>query len=131
MYTINDDYQLVNAGNCLAAPTDTLLLPPQGEYDPQNYALCRENQPHDLFPPCTCCYGALQEDGMICRLDGECPLATLDDLHLCPDCGTSLASCHAQSEAECPEPTRAAVRLLRILWSMAVQYRDPKLFFKH
>ena len=68
---------------------------------------------------------------MICRLDSECPLATLDDLHLCPDCGTDLASCHAQSEAECPDPTRAAVRLLRILWSMAVQCHDPRLFFKH
>ena len=32
----------------------------------------------------------------------------------------------------CPVgPTRAAVRLLRILWSMAVQYRDPNLFFNH
>ena len=64
-------------------------------------------------------------------LGGECPLVALDDLHLCPDCNTSLASCHAQSASECPEPTRAAVRLLRILWSMAVQYRDPNLFFNH
>ena len=88
MYTINDDYQPVNAGNYLAEDrANTLLQRPQGACDRQNYALCRESQPHVLFLPCTCCYGALQED----------PLATLDDLRLCPDCGTSLASCHAQS----------------------------------
>ena len=28
VYTINDDYQPVNAGNYLAAPAETLLLPP-------------------------------------------------------------------------------------------------------
>ena len=132
VYTIGEDYQPVNAGNCLAKRgAGALLLPPPTEYDLQNYALCRENQPHDLFPPCTSCYGALQEDGVICRLDNECPLTALDDMHLCPDCSSSLASCHAQSETECPEPTRAAVRLLRILWSMAVQCRDPSFFFEH
>ena len=93
--------------------------------------MCRENQSHDLFPPCTCCYGALQEDGVIYRLDGDCPLMVLDDLHLCSDCSTRLASYHAQSATECPEPTRAAVRLPRILWSMAVQYKGPNLFSNH
>jgi hypothetical protein len=58
-------------------------------------------------------------------------MVALDNLHMCPDCSSSLAACHAQSTAECPEPTRAAVRLLRILWSMAVQYKDPNLFFNH
>ena len=104
---------------------------PPAAYDPGTLAMRRENQHNDLFPPCTCCYGALQEDGVICRLDGECPLMVLDNLHLRPDYSATLAPCHAQSATECPESTRAAVRLLRILWSMAVQYRDPNLFFSH
>ena len=135
VYTIDSGYQAAIKGNYLAeSREDKMLVVLPGAptaFDRDNYAMCRESQPHGLFPPCTSCYGALQEDGMICRLDNECPLVELDNLHLCPDCGKSLASCHAQSASECPEPTRAAVRLLRILWSMAVQYRDPNLFFNH
>ena len=137
VYTINDNYQAVDIGNYLAEDrTDTLPAPgPLGtfatSYDLDTYTMCRENQPHDLFPPCNCCYGALQDDGVICRLDTQCPLMVLDNLHMCPDCNSSLAACHPQAATECPEPTRAAVRLLRILWSMTVQYKDPNLCFSH
>ena len=137
VYTTNDEHQPVLVGNYLAKERIDALPAPgrQGEfatsYDLETYTMCRESQPHDLFPPCTCCYGALQDEGVICRLDADCPMVALDNLHMCPDCSLSLAACHAQSTAECPEPTRAAVRLLRILWSMAVQCKDPNLFFIH
>ena len=104
MYTIDSEYQAAIKGNYLAENRENeMLVALPGAptaFDRDNYAMCRENQPHDLFPPCTSCYGALQEDGMICRLDDECPLVALDNLHLCPDCGKNLASCHAQSASE-------------------------------
>ena len=141
VYTMDSDYQPVEVGNHLTdkeamveiMPTNMQLEQLIYSYDEDNYADCREAHPHDLFPPCTSCFGALQDQGNICRLDGECPLAGLDDTHMCPDCSSSLAACHAQSQSatECPEPTRVAVRLHRILWGMAVQENDPRLFFNH
>ena len=77
VYTINDDFQSVDIGNYLAegrSDNIPIEMPPgkfASSYDPETYAMCRENQPHDMFPPCTSCFGALQDEGIVGRLDAD------------------------------------------------------------
>ena len=79
MYTIDTDCQAVEVGNYLtdwATMMEVMPVNMQPEqfaasYDPNNYTMCREANPHDLSPPCTYCVGALQDEGNICRLDAE------------------------------------------------------------
>ena len=95
---------------------------------PELYETLRQHQPHETFPPCTTCHGALMHARQPCRSDSQCAMTAVNDTGNCPDCQLSLAECHRSA---CREPTRVAMSLLQALWNAAEVAQDPGFYWQH
>ena len=90
------------------------------------YEILRQHQPHETFPPCTTCHGALMHVRQPCRSDSQCAMAAVNDTGNCHDCRLSLAECHRSA---CRELTRVVIGILQALWTTAEVAQDPGFYW--